>query len=371
MAQYKVNLHKPFVSAESVTMVVKVLESGWIGEGPVVRALEKEIADKFGYQNVLAMNSGTSALQMALLMAGVGPGDEVITSAQTCSATSHCIVAAGATPVYADIEYETGNIDPDDVAHRFTEKTRAIMCIHWGGLPCDMAGLRLATMVKKVPIIQDAAHALGARYGGLPIDHWGDYTMISLQAIKTITSIDGGIFCCRDSEKWEEAKRRRWFGIDRDKRVACDDDGYWDWNIQECGFKWHMNDVCAAVAMGNLQHYDDLAAQRRRYSQAYRDAFNGMDGVQLLAQAAESESGNWLFTMHVRDRASFVRTMAARGIETGVVHRRNDVYPVFGGRRNDLPMLDQWEKTAICLPLHNMMTDEDLDAVIGAVKAGW
>lgn len=371
MADYKVNLHRPYVSDEAVARAVEVLRSGWIGEGPVVKELEQTIGEKFGYRNVLAMNSGTSALQMALLLAGVKQGDDVLTSAQTCTVTSHCIVAAGARPVYADIQYETGNIDHSDIARRLTVRTRAILCIHWGGLPCDMSELQVIASEMGIALIQDGAHALGARYRGLPIDHWADYTMISLQAIKTVTSVDGGLFCCRDGNKWEEAKRRRWFGIDRDKRVACEDDGYWDWDITELGFKYHMNDVCAAVAMGNLEHYDMLAKQRADFCQAYRQAFRNRDGIHLLADPTDRQSGNWLFTMHVEDRPAFVRAMASRGIETGVVHRRNDIYSLFGGRRRDLPKLDAWERTAICLPLHNMMTDAQLQLVIDAVRKGW
>jgi perosamine synthetase len=361
----EVRMFHPFISDQAIENAVRVLKGRWIGQGPMVDQFEEAIGEKFNFTYPVMLNSGTAGLHLALVLAGVGPGDEVVTTAQTCTASNHPILQCYARPVFADIQYNTGNIDPADVARRITHKTRAIMCVHWGGYPCDMAELK--EVAGDIPIIQDGAHALGATYRNLPLSYWGDYVMISLQAIKTITTVDGGILTCPDREKYDEAIRRRWFGIDRRNRKPTVD-GYWEHDVTEVGFKYQPNDVMAAIGLGNLEHYDKLYLQRKIIAQQYR---NELKDVTLFEQKDDRVSGHWLFTMHVERRNDFCQAMTSRGVEVSVVHRRNDIYPVFGGRRDDLPELDRYEKTHISLPLHNQMSYDQVDWVIRAVRQGW
>lgn len=366
----RIKMFQPWMSEEAIQAASTVLRSGWIGEGPVVAEFQSALEDKFGYRHAVALNTGTAGLHLALVLAGVGPGDEVITTAMTCTATNHPILQVGAIPIFADIQPLTGNLDPADVARRVTERTRAIVCVHWGGYPCDLHKLVEIARQNRLTLIQDGAQALGATFRGLPLSEWGDYLMISFQAVKVITSVDGGLLTCPDGDKYREAIRRRWYGIDRELRQPTPE-GYYDWLVDEIGYKYHMNDVTAAIGLANLAHFDRLHARRAEIVDCYRAGLAGVPGVTLFERWEDRESGDYLFTLHVEDRAGFCKMMDGRGVDVSIVHRRNDLDPVFGGRRADLPALDDYERTYICLPLHNHLGDGDVARVIAAVRGGW
>lgn len=368
----RVSMFKPYVNERAIELVTATLRSGWIGEGPMVHKFERELKRVFGLTHVSALNSGTASLRLALQMARIGPGDEVITTAQTCTATNMVILEVGATPVFADVEYDTGNLDPDDIPHRITDRTRAIMCVHWAGLPCDMDRIAAIADGCDLTVIEDGAHALGALYKGRPVGTLSRFTMFSFQAIKQITTADGGLLAMRDQEDEDLARRLRWFGIDRNNR-RVGDDGYAYYDQRDVGFKMHMNDVAASIGLGNLEDVDALAVHRRGIVARYRTALAGVPGVTLFRSDTEcdSVSGHWLFTMHVERRRDFHRAMKDRGVDTSVVHVRNDAHSVFGPRRTDLPVLDRYEQTHISIPLHSLLTDEEVEHVIDSVRAGW
>jgi len=365
-----INLFHPFIADEAKDEVAKVLDSRFVGQGPISVKLEKEFAEKFNYRHPVLLSSGTAGLHLALMLAGVTPGSETITTAQTCTATTHPILQCGSKPVWGDIKYETGNLDAGDIEHRITDKTKAIMVVHWAGYPCDMEEIKMIGKKHNLPVIQDGAHAIGATYQGRPLDQWSDYLMHSFQAIKTITTIDGGILLTSTEKKRQEAIRRRWFGIDRDNRTPSDD-GYWTHELTEVGYKYQPNDVLSAIGLANLQYFDWLFARRQQICQMYRVGLRDVPGVTLLENKSDRVSGCWLFTMHVENRDDFFRKMTIRGIETSVVHRRNDIYDIFGGRVYDLPNVDKWEKTNISIPLHNKLTNADVEYVIESIKGGW
>jgi len=371
-----IHLFMPYVSPIAAwgayEALSRVHEDGrlWIGEGPKVKEFEAKLSKRFGFPYAVALNSGTAALRLALAMCGVGPGDEVITVAQTCTATNTPILEQFATPVFADIQYETGNLDPNDIEHRITEHTKAVMCVHWAGYPCDMAELRAVADRYALPVIQDGAHALGAMYHDLPIALASDFFMTSFQAIKQLTCGDGGLLSVRTQQDYDEARRRRWFGIDRDNRVRRED-GYAFWDQSEVGYKMQMNDVAASIGLGNLASIDTILSRRAQIAQRYRDTLDGVPGVTLFERRADRESANWLFTMHVERRDEFCRMMAGKGIEVGVVHIRNDVHTIFGPRREDLPNTDRYEQTHVSIPLHNHLRDAEIEYVIRCVQEGW
>jgi len=372
----RVRMFSPYVTNRAAWNAYRTLtqvhEDGrlWIGEGPRVKEFEEKLQARFGFPYCVALSSGTAALRLALAICGVGPGDEVITVAQTCTATNMPILSQFATPVFADIRYETGNLDSQDIEHRITERTRAIMCVHWAGLPCDMDEIRAVADAYGLPVIQDGAHALGATYKGIPIALTSDFFMTSFQAIKQLTCGDGGLLSVRTQQDYDEARRRRWFGIDRANRVQRLD-GYAFWDQAEVGFKMHMNDISASIGLGNLPIIDVLLAQRREIAARYRSALEHVPGVTLFASPDDRVSANWLFTMHVERRDDFCRMMAAKGVEVSVVHIRNDLHTVFGPRRQVLPNTDRYEETNISIPLHNHLREEDVEYVIECIKGGW
>jgi perosamine synthetase len=367
-----IRMFAPFVSDEAVERASAALRQRMIGEGETVKEFERAVLEKFGLERVLLLNNGTAGLRLALAVAGVGPGDEVVTTALTCTATNTPILEQYARPVFADVQPLTGNIDPMDVGHRITDRTRAIVCVHWGGYPCDLDELNLIAESHGLTLIEDAAQALGATYRGIPIGGYSRFTMFSFQAIKTLTTVDGGLLAMTDADDWQEAKERRWFGIDRDGRTPSDEwPGYWDWPQRHVGYKYQPTNVQAAIGLGNLAHFDSLMHRRRELAVYYRRELANVPGVRLFELAGDRRHAWWLFTMHVEERAAFHEMMRAEGIETTVAHIRNDLHPVFGPRRNDLPVLDVFEKTYINIPLHHEVTDEDAEKVVRAIQRGW
>jgi perosamine synthetase len=360
----------PWVNERAVENVAAVLRSRWIGEGPKVRQFEKALCDRFGFRYAVALNSGTAALRLALALAGVGPGDEVITTAMTCTATNTPILEQYAKPVFADIQYWTGNIDPFDIAHRITDRTKAIMAVHWAGYPCDLAEIHEVANRYGLPVIGDGAHALGALYHYAPIGTISTYTMFSFQAIKQLTTGDGGLLTVQDQETYDAARRRRWFGIDRDNR-RMGLNGYAHWDQSEVGYKMQMNDIAAAIGLGNLSEIDWILGRRHKIAACYRAELAGVPGVHLFDNQPDRKSGDWLFTMHVDNRDGFCRMMRDHDIEVSVAHIRNDLHTIFGPRRDDLPTLDRYESSYISIPLHNHLTDDDVERVILAIQGGW
>lgn len=370
MTANSISMFKPYVSERAIERVSQVLRSGWVGEGTVVKEFEQRVGALVGASYAAAVNSGTSALHLALLVAGVKPGDEIITTAQTMLATTQAILAAGAVPVYADVQYSCGNIDPQDISRRITPRTRAILTVDWGGYPCDYDEILAIARLHGLPVIEDAAHALGATYKGKPVGAVCLYTCFSFQAIKHLTTGDGGMVCVPDVEDYQKAVRLRWFGIDRFNRQASIL-GEPVWNVTELGYKYQMNDVAAAIGLGNLEDWDYILARRRRIAVIYRNGLKAIPGLTLFEQRKDRNSAQWLFSVHIERREEFCRMMSAKGIAVSVVHLRIDRNSLCGGEQNDLPELARFTESHISLPLHPYLSDEDVQCVIDAVKGGW
>lgn len=359
-----------FVHPSAQQRVGEVLASGFLSEGRVVKAFEARLAAELGLVHPAALNSGTSALHLALEVAGVGPGDEVIMPAQTFVASATAAVQAGATPVFADIEYLTGNLDAADVARRITPRTKAIMAVHWGGYPCDMAALQALADRHGLVVIEDAAHALGATYRGQAIGAVSDYTCFSFQAIKHLTTGDGGALCARDPENARAVFRRRWFGIDREA-TAVAEEGERDYDLTQLGYKYHLSDYAAALGLANMEGLNQRLAARRSWAQQYRAGLQQVPGLTHFEQEADRQSAHWLFGMHVENRLDFVRALKARGVAASVVHRGIDHNTLFGGLRTDLPAQRRFDASQIHIPMHDALTDERVAYVIEAIKRGW
>lgn len=366
----KVEMFKPYVNQKAVDLASEALRSGWIGEGPRVREFEQRMGAVVGSRFPVAVNSGTSALHLALVLAGVGDGDEVITTAQTMLATTTAILSVGARPVYADVEYDTGNLAARDVPRLISERTRAILAVDWGGYPCDWDEIAALARAHRIAVIDDAAHSLGATYKGRPVGSLVPITCFSFQAIKHLTTGDGGMVCVSSEDAHERAVRLRWFGIDRFKRKPSVI-GEPEWNVTELGYKYHMNDIAAAVGLGNLEDLDWILQRRREIADAYRAALAGVPGMRLFRYEPDRTSANWLFSVHVERREDFCRMMAARDIMVSVVHLRIDRNGVCGGERTDLHELARFTETHVSLPVHPRLADEDVQRVIDAARSGW
>lgn len=343
-----------------------VLYSGQVGQGPKVEEFEAALAPVAGNRNVLAVNSGTSALQLALRLAGAR-GGSVVTTPMTCAATVLPVLAEGARPVWADIDPATGNIDPLDAERKLAPDTRAVLAVHWGGQPCDMTALMDLGARHGIPVIVDAAHALGAQWAGEPVGSpAADFTCFSLQAIKHITTIDGGILTTRDAGNYRRGKLLRWYGIDRDAeqadaRVAAD--------IGDWGYKFHMNDVAATIGLAQLRHLPGILAAHRGNAAFYDDTLCGL--VQAAPARRYSEGAWWLYTLLWRDggqRAAFQAFMRAAGIQVSRVHGRLNRLTCFREyAAGPLPGVDEFFERECCIPVHWALTEADRRAVAGAV----
>lgn len=366
----RINMFRVNMYDEAVARAVAVLRSGFIGEGPVVKELEASFSKVSGARWNLAVNSGTSALHLAVILAGVDASDEVITTAQTMMATSHAILMQRATPVFADIQLATGNIDPQDIEHRITERTKALLVVHWAGYPCDMDEIKEIADRHGLVVLEDAAHAIGATYRGRPIGSISPITCFSFQAIKHVTGGDGGMLSLsRESDK-TEASRLRWFGIDRDMRKP-NLLGEPEWDVTQLGFKYHMNDIAAAIAVGNLTHLPEILARHRQISQSYRSALAHVPGLSLLESKPDRESSAWMFTVLVERRLDFLRMLQSHGVFASVVHLRIDRNSIYGGERRDLPNLERFTEMHVSLPVHTGLTDDDVQYVVAAIRQGW
>jgi perosamine synthetase len=345
------------------------LESGYLSEGDLVRRFEQSLEEQFGMRNVVAVNSGTSALHLALVLAGVGEGDEVILPAQTFVATGLAVLYCGAKPVFADIGMD-GNISDVDVANKVTEKTRAIIAVSWGGNPCDLSELKMFCGTDPFfTLIQDNAHALGATYQGKDLSSFSGFSCYSFQAIKQLSTGDGGAISCWNKGVYERAKRLRWFGIDRENDKA-DETGERVYNLKEVGYKYHMNNVAASIGLGNLHGFRERQERVKQIAKIYDAEIEKFGGFYINYVPKKDGCSYWLYDIIVDDRINFIKAMKSRDIPVSVVHVGIDRNDIFGGMQ-DLPVQRYWDEHHVCLPIHAGLTDEDVEQVVEGVKAGW
>lgn len=339
----KIKLFKPFVSWWAVWNAVWTLRSGQLAEGPRVKEFEQKFGQKFGLKNVATVNSGTSALELAYELAGVGEGDEVIVPILTCTATNLPLVRRRAVIVFADIERDL-NMSVEDVRRKITPRTKAIVFVHFGGNNRGLKELLALAAERKIALIEDAAQAVGS-------DFWGkaDFTCLSFQAIKMLTTGDGGAIICKDDNLHKKAKRLRWFGYDREEKQRLGDT-----DLVEAGYKYHMNDVSAAIGLGNLKVFDGLLAHYRKLMSAYR-------GGGIVAHP-------WFATLLSDRRDELKKYLAEHGVDSGLYHYRNDLYTVFGGRKEKFPVMDVVENQYLLLPLNWTMSVPDVRYICRLVK---
>lgn len=364
------DFYNTHISPHAVKLATEVLESGWVSEGKMVREFELQLSTQLGLANPVAVNSGTSALHLALALAGVGPGDEVILPAQTFVATGLVILIQRAIPVFADIDPMTGNISPKSIAEKITSRTKAVMPVHWGGYPCDMEEINAIAAEHGLAVVEDAAHALGATYKGKPIGAISRFTAFSFQAIKHLTTGDGGALCCLDENDATQARARRWFGIDRaGSRPSVL--GEREYDITNVGYKYHLNDLAAAVGLGNLEDFPRRLERRRQIGAFYRQRLANVPGLRLLRLGSDRTHAYWLFTVLVERREDFIRKLASHGIPSSVVHLRIDHNSVFGGLRSDLPGQAAFNDSQVSLPAHEALSDTDVKGIVDAISARW
>lgn len=350
------------VTYDARYLVAKCLSSGRLSEGELVKRFEKVLSRVFKMKLPVAVNSGTSALHLALILAGVGRGDEVVLPAQTFVATGLAILYCGAKPVFADIGMD-GNLDFTDAKRKCSYRTKAIICVSWGGNPCDLHNFQSWCQYMGIKLIQDNAQALGATYQRQPLSDFGDFSCYSFQAIKSLTTGDGGLLTCNSYNHYLRAKKLRWFGIDRDRDLV-DETGERNYNLTELGYKYHMNDYSAALGLGNLHGFCERQARVKQIAALYDERAD----CGFVPQ--KNGCSFWLYDGMVERRSDFMKAMKSRGVPVSVVHKGIDKQPIFNSC-SDLPNQRYWDEHHVCLPIHSSMTDEDVEKVVESVGAGW
>ena len=367
-------LFRPHIPKSAIELVSQVLNSRWIGQGPKVDQFEYEFNEKFGSNSTksLTTNSGTSALHLAYMAAGIKAGDTILCPALTCTATNIPLLYMGANIKWVDTDKNSMNVSVEHLASLVDQNVKAIVIVHYGGIPVDLERIKQIADPFGITIIQDAAHALGAKVNGRPIIDFGDYTVHSFQAIKHITTGDGGMLSLKNnSELVKYVERLRWFGIDRRDKQK----GTWENDITEIGYKYQMTDISAALGLAGLQEFNDVKSIRENLYNEYVLNLENNEKISVLnpeLNNSKIESSYWLFTIEVKkDRDKLINLLRSNGIESGLVHYRNDNYKIFEKFKSDLPNLDFIESRYLSLPLHTHMTLSDVNRICDVVNSDW
>ncbi len=362
---------KPSITEEEVQAVREVLLSGWLGLGPKTKEFEERFAQFLGVKYAVAMNSCTAALHLAIKVLGIGPGDEVITPSLTFVSTNHAILFEGATPVFADIDPDTLTIDPDDVAQKITPRTRLIICMHYGGHPCDMDELLTVARSRRILILEDAAHACGAKYKGRPAGTLGDIACFSFHAVKNLTTGEGGMVVTNDEEKAERLRKLRWCGINKDtwKRSEVGKHYSWYYEVEELGYKYHMNDIAAAIGLVQLRRLEDLNRKRRQIVSIYNAAFRDLDWLRTPVEKSYVESAHHNYVIKTSFRDPLITHLQNCGVSASVHYIPNHYYEMYRDYCADVPVTEFVWKKLVTLPLYPDMTNADIDTVVNAVTS--
>jgi dTDP-4-amino-4,6-dideoxygalactose transaminase len=382
MKNKEIPLFKVFMAETAASEVAKVLNSGYVGQGPKVDEFEENLKKFFDVDYLLTTNSATSAEHLALHMLkrpriewpGINENDEVLCTPLTCTASNWPVLANGMKIKWVDIDEKTLNMDLDDLERKITSKTKVILLVHWGGYPNDLDRIKeIQNRCKelygfKPVVIEDCAHSMGSKYKGKLIGNHGNLCTFSLQAIKHITSVDGGVLLVPHKELYTRGKLLRWYGIDREgdrKDFRCEAD------VVEWGFKFHMNDVMATIGIENLNHAERIIDRHKSNAAFYDKELKDVLGVKLLERKPGHESSFWIYSMLVENRDSFMKHMKKHGITVSQVHERNDKHTCVKEYRSSLPTLDKTIGKVISIPVGWWVNDEDRQHIVDTIKKGW
>lgn len=361
--------HRPSIGAEELEEVRKVFETGWLGMGSQVIEFENMVKDYLGVRNVVAVNTGSTALHIALDAYGIGPGDEVITPSLTFCAGIQGIISLGAIPVFCEVDPDTLNIDLDDMAKRITPRTKAIMPVHYCGYACDMDRLLGIAHEKDVVVIEDAAHAFGSTYKSKKVGSIGDAACFSFDPIKNFTCGEGGAVTLNDDSMADTIRRKRALGITRDSWQRQKKAQSWYYEVVTQGYRYHMSNINAAIGIAQFKKLDRFITRRRDIAGRYNDAFKKIGDIKLFKWKLE-EMGLFMYILRVPDgkRDEMMDFLASKGVASGVHYIPNHLQPFFSKYATELPATEKVWKEIITLPLFYDMTDDDVELVIRAVK---
>jgi perosamine synthetase len=364
-----IQVFKPDMGDAEIAAVSQVLRSGWLGLGPKTAEFERQFSAYVDTRFAVGVNSGTSALDLALRLLSIAPNDEVIVPTFTFVSTAHVVAYNLATPVFADIDPETLNISLEDVAAKITPRTRAIIPVHYGGRPVDIDALR--AIADGIPIVEDCAHACGSSLRGSKAGSLGDIGCFSFHAVKNLCMGDGGALTLDDPEMAARAKRLRWLGIDKGTwdRTEGDRSYWWEYSVDEIGLKCHMNDIAAAMGLVQLARLDAMNARRAKIADMYTAALANVPEVKTPPPDGDGSCSSWhIYCIQCERRDDLSVWLQERGISTGVHYKPVHTYRCYGNR----PVLKSAELVfplVLTLPMYSILTDDEVEQVVSGITS--
>jgi perosamine synthetase len=362
---------RPYHGEEEIEAVAEVLRSGWWGQGPKTAEFERRFAEFVGAPLAVSVNSATAALHLALLIAGV-EGGEVITSSLTFVSTNHAILYNNATPVFADVEMDTLNLDPDDIERKITPKTRAILPVHYGGHPADMERILAIAAAHNLMVVEDAAHAAGSLYKGQPVGNLSPLTCFSFHPVKNLATGDGGMITLANPEWDARLRRLRWVGINKDTWVRSrgkDASQYsWEYDVEEIGFKCHSNDINSAIALVQLARLPQTNARRREICTLYNEGLRDLDWLQLPVEHPDVHSARHNYVVRCDRRDDLAAWLREHGVATGMHYIPNHLHKMYRPYATPLPVVEREWVRLLTLPLFPALTDDDVAYIIDTIR---
>ncbi len=362
---------RPSMDKKEIKAVSNVLLSGWIGLGPKTKEFEDEFAKYIGVKYASALNSATAALHLGLEALGVS-GGEVITTPMTFVSSNHAIIYNKAIPVFCDIERDTLNIDTNKIEPLITKNTKAILVVHYGGYPVDMDKVLKIAKKHKLKVVEDVAHGCGGEYKGRKLGSIGDIGCFSFHAVKNLATGDGGMVTANDKKVYDRITKMRWVGITKDtwSRELNDSRGYsWYYDVEDFGFKYHMNDITAAIGLVQLSKLDKANVRRAEISKMYSQAFSKIPGIQIPATKpymTRPACHNYVIKCDKRDQLNAF--LKEQGISTGVHYIPNNHYDIYKNFRGKTPVAHEVWKKLLTLPVYPTLKNSEVRFIIEEVK---
>lgn len=343
----------------------KVFDSGMITEGIYSDKFEHKFGKFINNKNSCLVNSCTSALTLAYRMCDLQPGDEIIVTPLTCMATNEPAHLMGAKLVWADIDPSTGNICPDSVRKKINKRTKVISAVHWAGQPFEIDEINDIASQYGTRVVEDAAHALGASYKGSKIGSLSDFTCFSFQAIKHLTTGDGGAITCLSEDDANRIRKLRWFGLDRKFAGSK-----WTQDITESGYKFHMNNINACIGIKQMEYIEEIIRKHKENSLFFDQNINNKK-IEKLKRNEYSESSSWIYTVKAENKYEFQKFLLENGIQSDPVHVRNDKYSVFKEyalKEGSLPGADEFCSKHISIPVGWWLSEDDRRFIVETVN---
>lgn len=360
------------INEQDIEAVVNVLKSDYLTTGPKIAEFERKVADYTGAKYAVAIANGTAALHAACYAAGIGEGDEVITTPITFAASSNCVLYCGGTPVFADINPETYNISPEDIERKITPKTKAIIAVHFTGQPCEMEQIHAIAHKYNLTVIEDGAHALGAEYQGKRVGILSDMTTFSFHPVKHITTGEGGMILTDNPELYQRLKLFRTHGITREEELLTKNDGPWYYEQLDLGYNYRITDIQCALGVSQMDRLPEFLEKRKLIAKRYNEAFTANEQIQLPYQKEGCDNAWHLYVIRIKNgkRKEIFEKLRAAGIGVNVHYipvYQHPYYRTHGYTEVTCPNAEEYYKECISLPMYPDLKEEEQEYVIKKV----